>query len=219
VRGALASITGFVDLMLEERHGPLGNERYRGCLRELRAAADHINGLVDNTDGLSRAESETHDLDFVPVDFNGLVQGCIKTLQVEANRDRIIIRSALSPRLRPVLADAQSLQRIVSNLLANAIRHAGAGGQVIVSTTETERGHVVFRVRDTGASGLKSPDLPASAQKATASAPDYSRGASVDMVLTRTLAEANRGTLHISSKADEGTLFEVSFPGARIPAE
>ncbi len=143
----------------------------------------------------------------------------LKALQAEANRDRIIIRQALSPRLRPVLADAQSLQQIVGNLLANAIRHAGAGGQVIVSTGETERGHVVFRVRDTGASGFKSPDPIVQGSRELAPLPDLSRGTSVDMVLTRTLAEANRGTLNISSKANEGTLFEVSFPGARIPAE
>jgi signal transduction histidine kinase len=220
VRDALTSITGLVDPMLEERYGPLGNERYRGCLRDVRAAADHIGGLVDNASNLSRAESGALDLDFVPVDFNMLVQRCVKALQADANRDRIIIRSSLAPRLRPVLADAQSLQQVIGNLLANAIRHAGAGGQVIVSTGETERGHVVFRVRNTGAASAgKSSDPTGRPSKETSSSPDLSRGASVDIVLTRTLAEANRGTLNISSKANEGTLFEVSFPGARIPAE
>lgn len=220
VRDALGSITGSADLMLEERFGPLGSERYRGCLRDVRAASDRIAGLIDNISNLSRAESGTLDLNFVSVDFNMLVQECVKALQADANRDRIIIRSSLSPRLRPVLADAQSLQQVVGNLLANAIRHAGTGGQVIVSTGETERGHVVLRVRDTGtASGWKSPDPAGRTTKDAAPSPDTSRGASVDMVLTRTLAEANRGTLNISSKANEGTLFEVSFPGTRIPAE
>lgn len=218
VRGAANSMTGVLDLMLEERFGPLGNERYRDCLRELHAASDHIGELVNNANSLSRAESGTLDLNFVPVDFNMLVKECIKILQADANRDRIIIRSALSPRLRPVLADAQSLQQVVGNLLANAIRHAGAGGQVIVSTGETERGHVVFRVRDTGSSGLKNPGS-IEPRKGMESSPDHSRSASVDMVLTRTLTEANHGTLNVSSKARDGTLFEVSFPGARIPAE
>lgn len=219
VRGTLGSINGNVDVMLEERFGPLGNERYRGCVRDLRAASEHIGGLLDNTNSLSRAESGALDLSFVPVDFNAMVQSCIKALQADANRDRIIIRSALSPRLRSVLADAQSLRQVVSNLLANAVRHAGAGGQVIVSTGETERGHVVFRVRDTGAAGLKASDPAGQGRKEAAISPDPSRGSSVDMVLTRTLAEANRGTLNISSKVNEGTLFEVSFPSARIPAE
>ncbi|MEZ5787473.1 MAG: PAS domain S-box protein [Xanthobacteraceae bacterium] len=220
IRDGLGSITGAADLMLEECFGPLGNERYRGCLRDIHAASDRIAGLVDNIRNLSRAESGTLDLNFVPVDFNVLVQGCVKTLQSDANRDRIIIRSSLSPGLRPVLADAQSLQQVVGNLLAKAIRHAGTGGQVIVSTAETERGHVVLRVRDTGAaSGWRSPDPAGRTPKDAPPLPNASRGASVDMVLTRTLAEANHGTLHISSKANEGTLFEVSFPGARIPAE
>lgn len=220
VRDALGPITGAAGLILEEHFGPIGSEHYRRGLREIRAACDRLTGLVDSIDRLARAESGTFNLNFESVDFNVLVQGCVKSLQAEASRERIIVRSSLSPRLRPVLADAQSLQQVIGNLLANAIRHAGAGGQVIVSTAETERGHVVLRVRDTGAAaGWKIPDPSGGTPKGAVLLPDSSRSASVDMVLTRTLAEANRGTLNISSKANEGTLFEVSFPSARIPAE
>ena len=71
-------------------------------------------------------------------------------MQPQANRERIIIRTSLSPTLPPVVADARSLRQIVLNLLSNSIKFTGAGGQVIVSTALTDRGEVVLRVRDTG---------------------------------------------------------------------
>ena len=55
-------------------------------------------------------------------------------MQPQANRERIIIRTSLSPELPQVVADARSLRQIVLNLLSNSIKFTGPGGQVIVST-------------------------------------------------------------------------------------
>ena len=71
-------------------------------------------------------------------------------MQPQANQQRIIIRSSLSPTLPPVVADARSVRQIVLNLLSNSIKFTGAGGQVIVSTALTDRGEAILRVRDTG---------------------------------------------------------------------
>lgn len=219
VRDVLNSIIGCADLMLEERFGPLGNDRYRNCLRNVRAASHRIGGLVDDINNLARPGSGAPDLTFMPVDLNILVRGCVSALQADANRHRTIIRSSLAPDLPPVVADARSLWRVVDNLLSSALRHAGPGGQVIVSTGETERGQVVLRVRDTGATGRKPANKAGRARPdecpSSAAPPD----ATVDMALARTLAEANRGTLSVSSSANVGTLFELSFPGRHVPAE
>ena len=79
-------------------------------------------------------------------------------MQPQANRERIIIRTSLSPTLPPVVADARSVRQIVLNLLSNSIKFTGAGGQVIVSTALTDDGEVVLRVRDTGI-GMSEKDI------------------------------------------------------------
>jgi signal transduction histidine kinase len=71
-------------------------------------------------------------------------------MQPQANREHIIIRTALSPKLPPIVADARSVKQIVLNLVSNSIKFTAAGGQVIVSTALTDLGEVVLRVRDTG---------------------------------------------------------------------
>src|SRR5690606_22681226 len=71
-------------------------------------------------------------------------------LQPQANSNRIIIRTALTPRMPPVLADARSMRHIVLNPVANAVRYTPEGGQVIVSTALNDLGQAALRVRDTG---------------------------------------------------------------------
>ncbi|EJW12571.1 Sensory box histidine kinase [Rhodovulum sp. PH10] len=218
-RTPLNTILGFTELMLEERFGPLGHERYREHLRDVRAATLKMAGLLDDMLNLSRAETGTLELTFTTVDLNEIVQGAVRTMQPQANRERIIIRTSLSPQLSPIVADARSLHQIILNLLANAIRLTGAGGQVIVSTGQSPQGEVVLRVRDTGV-GMSGKDLETALQpfKEVATAPSTA-SAGLGLPLTKALAEANRGTFAISSRVNDGTLVEVTFPRSKIPAE
>src|SRR5437016_13984714 len=78
------------------------------------------------------------DLVLASVNLNVLVGQCVALMQPQANQQRIIIRSSLSPSLPPVMADARSVRQIALNLLSNSIKFTGAGGQVIISTAATE---------------------------------------------------------------------------------
>jgi signal transduction histidine kinase len=139
-------------------------------------------------------------------------------MQTQANREHIIIRVSLLPSLRPVLADARSVRQMVLNLLSNSIRFTAAGGQVIVSTAQSDGGEVVLRVRDTGI-GMSSTDLSAALEpfRALATAPrDGSLGSGLGLPLTKALAEANHASFAVSSKVGDGTLVEIAFPAARV---
>lgn len=214
VRTSLNSVLGFADLMLDERFGPLENERYRGYVRDIRSAAQHIATLHD----IASAENGTLELAFGPVDLNGIVQSCVKAMQAEASRERIIIRMSLSQRRVTALADAASLRQIILNLLSNAIKLAGAGGQAIISTGASDDGRVVLRVRDTGpGASMTTQESAPSSEGAAPKATGFDNPP--NLPLTKALAEANRGTFNVTSRANDGTLVEITFPGARLAAE
>ncbi|RAI38551.1 sensor histidine kinase, partial [Rhodoplanes roseus] len=218
LRTPLTAVMGFADLMLEERYGPVGNERYREYLRDVRNAAQQMASLLDDTLNLSQAECGTLELTFVSVDLNEIVQAAVKTMQPQANRERIIIRSSMAPRVPPIVADMRSLHQIILNLLGNAIRLSGPGGQVIVSTGQNQQGHVVLRVRDTG-TGMSHKDLETALQPFARADTAPPAGNGLGLPLTKALAEANRGTFAITSRVNDGTLVEVTFPRPKIPAE
>ncbi len=150
VRTPLNAIIGFAEVMIAERFGKLGNERYVEYMKDIRASGERVIAIVNDLLDLSRIETGKLDLTFANQNLNDLVEQCVAVMQPQANRERIIIRTSLAHMLPPVVADARALRQIALNLISNSIHLANAGGQVIVSTALSDFGEVVLRVRDTG---------------------------------------------------------------------
>ncbi len=221
IRTPLNAIIGFSEVMVQERFGPIGNERYAQYLKDINASGGHLVSLINDLLDLSKIEAGKLDLTFVSVNLNDLVQQCVAILQHEANRERVIIRTSLPPRLPPIVADVRSVRQIVLNLLSNSIKFTGPGGQVIVSTALTDDQEVALRVRDTGA-GMSEKELETALEPFRQIATATRRGASgtgLGLPITKALAEANHAHFRISSRRDEGTLVEVAFPATRVLAQ
>jgi signal transduction histidine kinase len=221
IRTPLNAIIGFSEIMAQEKFGPIGNERYRQYLLDIQSSGQHLLSLVNDLLDLSKIEAGKLELDFAGVALNPLTQQCVAIMQPQANRERIIIRTSLSSKLPPVLADARSVRQIVLNLISNSTRFTGTGGQVIVSTTLTDLGEVVLRVRDSGI-GMSEKEIALALepfrQVATTVRPGPG-GTGLGLPLTKALAEANRATFSIKSAPSAGTLIEVVFPPSRVLTE
>ena len=219
IRTPLNAILGFAEVIMEERFGPIGNERYKDYLKDIHSSGAHVMSLVNDLLDLSKIEAGKLELTFGSVDANRIVSECISLMQPQANRARVIIRSSLAQRLPNIVADERSLRQIVLNLLSNAVKFNEAGGQVIVSTALTDAGHAVIRIRDTGI-GMSDSELQVAMepfrQIATAR---RAGGTGLGLPLTKALVEANRASFTIKSKQNDGTLIEVAFPPTRVLAE
>lgn len=220
IRTPLNAIIGFSEVMMDERFGPVGNERYRQYLKDIHTSGDHLISLLNDLLDLSKIEAGKLELTFVSVNLNDLVQQCVAIMQQQANRERVIIRTSLPTTLPQIVADARSVRQIALNLLSNSIKFTGAGGQVIVSTALTDEHEVILRVRDTGV-GMSEKELQSALepfrQLATASRWGSS-GTGLGLPITKALAEANHARFRITSQVDTGTLVEVAFPATRVLA-
>jgi len=214
VRTPLNAIIGFSEVMIAERFGALGNERYLEYMKDIRASGERVIAIINDLLDLSRIETGKLDLAFTNQNLNELVESCVAVLQPQANRERIIIRTSLAHMLPPVVADAQALRQITLNLIGNSIHLANAGGQVIVSTALSDFGEVMLRVRDTG-HGLNDNEVAAALQPFRTAAPsDRSESSAVSLSLTKALVEANRAKFQIKTGGRSGTLIEILFPHA-----
>jgi PAS domain S-box-containing protein len=221
IRTPLNAIIGFSEVMMDERLGSVGNERYRQYLKDIHASGGHLISLLNDLMDLSKIEAGKLDLTFISVNLNDLIQQCVAIMQQQANRERVIIRTALSASLPQIVADARSMRQIALNLLSNSIKFTGAGGQVIVSTALTDEQEVVLRVRDTG-SGISEKDLETALEpfRQTATAVHWgASGTGLGLPITRALVEANHARLRIASELGDGTLVEVAFPSTRVLAQ
>ena len=211
VRTPLNAIIGFAEVMIDERFGALGNERYVEYMKDIRASGERVIAIINDLNDLSRIETGKLDLAFANQNLNDLVEQCVAVMQPQANRERIIIRTSLAHTLPPVVADARALRQIALNLIGNSIHLANAGGQVIVSTALSDFGDVVLRVRDTGF-GLNDNEVAAAMEPFRTQAPaDQTSGSGVSLSLTKALVEANRAQFQIKTGGHSGTLIEVTF--------
>jgi PAS domain S-box-containing protein len=221
IRTPLNAIIGFSEVMMDERFGPIGNERYRQYLKDIHASGGHLISLLTDLVDLSKIEAGKLELTFVSVNLNDVIQQCVAIMQQQASRERVIIRTSLSTNLPQIVADARSMRQIALNLLSNSIKFTGAGGQVIVSTALTDKQEVVLRVRDTGI-GMNEKDLESALepfrQVATVVQWD-STGTGLGLPITRALVEANHARFRITSEVGDGTLVEVVFPVTRVLAQ
>ncbi|HEX3939333.1 MAG TPA: ATP-binding protein [Xanthobacteraceae bacterium] len=220
IRTPLNAMIGFAEVIMAERLGPIGHERYREYIKDIHAAGTHLVSMLNDLSDLSRVETGQIELNFTSVALNELTQQCVGIMQPQANRARIIIRTSLTPGIPPIVADERSLRQIVLNLIANSIRFTGPGGQVIVSTLLTDSREVVLRVRDTGA-GMSEKDIELALEpfRQTATSGSWGSGGSgLGLPLTKALAEANRANFSIKSAPNAGTLVEIAFPSSRLAA-
>ncbi len=219
VRTPLNAIIGFSQVMMSESFGPIGNDRYRQYAKDIHASGEHVVSLVNDLLDLSKIAAGRLDLTFGSVDVNAVVAGTVAMIQPQANANRVIVRSQLAQPLPSVVADERSLRQIMLNLLSNAARYTEAGGQVVASTTLSDRGEVVIRVSDTGIGMAEEEIRRAMEPFRQIPGPRSGGGTGLGLPLTKALVEANRAAFAIRSEPRKGTLVEVVFPSTRVLAE
>jgi PAS domain S-box-containing protein len=219
VRVPLNAIIGFAEVMIGERFGTLGNERYVEYMKDIRSSGERVLAVLNDLAELTRIETGQLDLAFTNQNLNELVESCVSAMQPQANRQRKIIRTSLAQPLPPVVADARALRQITLNLIGNSIHLANPAGQVIVSTALSDFGEVVLRVRETG-HGLNDSEVAAAMGPFRTPPPsdNASDSSPVNLSLTKALVEANRAKFAIRTGGRSGTLIEVVFPKAAVRA-
>lgn len=220
IRTPLNAIIGFSELMMDEKFGPISNDRYRDYLRDINRSGNHVLDLVNDLLDISKIEAGQQEMEYEAVSLNDTLAETVAMMQPQANRERVIIRSSLASRLPDVVADLRSVRQIALNILSNAIRYTQAGGQVIVSTAYEPSGDVVMRVRDTGV-GMTQAEIEQALKpfkQLNALRRGRGDGTGLGLPLTKAMVEANRAHFSIHSTPGEGTLVEVSFPSTRVLA-
>lgn len=221
IRTPLNAIIGFSELMVDEKFGPISNDRYRDYLRDINRSGNHVLDLVNDLLDLSKIEAGQQEMSYEAVSLNDALAEAVGIMQPQANRERVIIRASFAPRLPDIVADLRSIRQIALNILSNAVRYTQAGGQVVISTAYEKNGSIAMRVRDTGV-GMNQVELEQAMkpfQQINALKRARGDGTGLGLPLTKALVEANRARFAISSKPGEGTLVEITFPSTRVLAQ
>lgn len=216
IRTPLNAVIGLSQLMLEEKYGPLANDRYRNYLRDIVRSGEHIMTLINDLLDAAKIAEGKQVLDVRPIALSPILNDVLALMTPQANAGRIIMRSSIAADLPAILADERSVKQIVLNLVSNAIRFTPQGGQIIVSALQHEPGEVLLRIRDTGV-GMNAVEME-EAMKPYQQVERHdhreggaAQGTGLGLPLAKALAEANNARFLLRSQPGKGTVAEIVF--------
>lgn len=213
LRTPLASLLALVETLEE---GALEDPpAAREFLARMRVEVDGLTRLVQELLDLARLESGRETLAIAPVPVVSLAEGAARRLAAQAERAGLRLVLAVPPDLPPVLADRERIERVLINLLHNAIKFTPPGGQVTISACRAGE-WVVVAVADTGV-GIAPEDLPRIFERFYKA--DRSRatsGAGLGLAIARQIVLAHGGRIWAESEPGRGSIFRFTLPiGAR----
>jgi two-component system OmpR family sensor kinase len=184
--------------------------RVRKRLVAVAEAAAQMRRLTDNLLLLARA-GQPLELDLFVVDLSPVLSR-LRALYEELGRERGVTLTIARCDAVRVYGNPDQIQRIIANLIENAIRYTPAGGQVSV-TCGVDRTSVNVRVRDTGI-GIAETDRHRVFERFWRSDPARSdgAGAGLGLAVARALSERHGGAIALSSELGKGSTFTFSLP-------
>jgi heavy metal sensor kinase len=172
---------------------------------------DRLLGMINTMLIISKTESGVDKLSLEEIDLAGLVRQACELFEPTAEDKRVIL-SCDVPNKSHLVGDNRMIQRMLSNLLDNAIKYNPSGGKVSVSVSENDERYVVITVKDTGI-GISPNDLPRIFDRFYRC--DQSRsttGIGLGLSLARTIARAHGGDITVTSLLNQGCTFVITLP-------
>jgi signal transduction histidine kinase len=170
-----------------------------------------LGSMVDDLFELSRLEAGDLDWSIRQVELPALVDEAVAAMRVEAEAKGVAVAAELQPLPRPARADPERLQRVLFNLIQNAIRHTPADGSVTVSA-EPAADWVEIEVADTGV-GIPPEDRERLFEPFVRGAAAEGRDgrAGLGLALCRAIVEAHGGRIWLAD-SEAGTSVRFVIP-------
>jgi signal transduction histidine kinase len=206
LRTPLASLRAMIEALEDDLAQPAE------YLEAIRTQTELLSGLVDDLFELARIDAGALTLELRDATLGELVSRCVSSLDAEARTREVELEARLVAD--PVVRIApDKVERVLLNLLANAVRHSPRQGEVAV-VVEPDTDHVVVSVEDTGA-GLE-PGAPERMferfWRADESRTRSSGGAGLGLAIARGLVQAHGGTIWAENRAEGGTRVAFTLP-------
>lgn len=174
---------------------------------------ESLANLITDLFELSKLEAGQIDLQLEPLNLNDLLSDVIESMQPQARVKEISMKGIFSEDVPIIKAEFAKIQRVLYNLVQNAIRHTPARGSISLATLAVPQG-VQVEVVDSG-EGINPEDLPHIFDQFFRSDKSRSRetgGAGLGLAIAKRIIEAHRGQIWVESEPEQGTRFSFILP-------
>ncbi|MFZ0088231.1 MAG: HAMP domain-containing sensor histidine kinase [Solirubrobacteraceae bacterium] len=189
-------------------------ELRQAYLARMRTHIDALSALIDDLFELSRLEAGDINWSLERVALDELVGETVEAMRLEAEAKGVAVTASVSDTLVPARANPEKIQRVLFNLIQNAIRHTPGDGSVVVRAEPVATG-IEVEIVDSG-DGI-APDerdhvFTAFYQGGT-QASRTGDGAGLGLAVARAIVEAHGGRIWLADSS-AGTRVRFSLPAA-----
>ncbi len=212
LRTPIASLRGYIETLIIKGDS-LSAEEQRTYLSIATQQTERLAQLVAELFDLAKFEAKEVTVHAEAFPIAELIQDVVQKFALEADRRRVDIRAEVGAELPFVMADIALVERVLQNLIDNALRHTPAGGSVTVTTLARER-DVLISVADTGV-GIPKEHLPHVFERlyrVDKSRDSRSGGAGLGLAIARQIVELHGGRITVESEQGRGAVFAFSLP-------
>ncbi len=195
------------------------SETVHRYLRTLQGEVEYLSRLIDDLFELSQFDSGLIELRMGEADIKDLIMDTVAGLSAQAEQRQLTLRGSVDGQVPALTIDAQRIQRVLYNLLQNAIRHTPADGTILVEARDAGA-EVHVSVIDTG-EGIAAADIPRLFERFHKGDKARTRGDSgsgLGLSITKGIVEAHGGRIWVVSAPGSGTAFTIALPKATATA-
>jgi signal transduction histidine kinase len=188
-------------------------------LRSARLEIAHLSKLVDDLFELAQLDSGMLHLTLEHASLHDLISDTLSSFQPQAQQQGVRLIGEVEQAIDPVLINPPKVQRVLHNLIANALRHTPSDGTILLRAAP-QGSFVEVEVVDTG-EGIQPYDLARIFDRSFRGEPSRTRrseddmpGAGLGLTIARGLIEAHGGTISVESAVGRGTHFRFTLQRA-----
>ena len=204
----ITSIKAYAEIVTEQLE-VMGDHENASLLNRLNVQIDKLNNLISHLLDTTKISEGQLKLNPETVDINLLVDEKIEEL-THASNHRLL---SDMEQLKPVWADRERIEQVVTNLLSNAIKYSKAGTTITVTGQNTIDG-ILISIRDEGY-GISEEDQQRIFERffrVTQNNMATFPGIGLGLYITAQIIRRHEGTIKVESKLREGSVFSFTLP-------
>lgn len=212
VRSPLNSLIGYLELILNETFGEM-NEGQKNILEKAMEMGDITLDMLEDLNEIFRREQSSFVLHKQPFDFSEVLESVLINIWVKADQKNIQIRKNLQTNSKMVLGDDYQIQRVITNLISNAIKYSPKNSKIMINTNLIEGNFIRITVRDNG-QGVPEEHLPHLFDKyyRVKQKKKLEKGFGLGLYICKLIIKAHNGKIWAESNEEGGLSVNFTLP-------
>lgn len=214
LKAPLTAIQGYLEMVVEKTLGD-EPELYAGYMARSLERSKTLITLINDLLNISRIQAGKVRREIERLEISTLIRSITDFFSNEIEKSGLKLSLSLSAELF-IDADREEMQRVLTNLISNAIKYNRPEGTITITTTR-DKGYLRLVIADTGI-GMKPEEKERLFEEFFRAKNPHTRsitGTGLGLALVKKIIDSYAGTIQANSEYEKGTTFEIALPLAR----